>query len=192
MPVDKNHFILSCFLEASRRNEFQHRWMSAETWARLIVKYTRISNTELVFNGVELNRCINAKKQKHLRDEMDDRIKVTRDHIGIFRDNRRPLGQPAKTYYYYATPKGETPVRIQGKQWFESISEGTDLRNIRLTKSDNLILISPPMITNLYPQPTKKRKVEAAFIEVSPLSTSTDDNQQSLVPSSLHSPTSRH
>jgi hypothetical protein len=132
------------------------------------------------------------KSKKHLCDEMDDRIKVTRDHIGIFRDNPRPLGQPAKIYYYYATPKGETSVRIQGKQWFESISEGTDLLNIRLTKSNNLILISPPMITNLYPQPTKKRKLEPAFIEVSPLSTSTEDNQQSLVPSSLHSPSSRH
>ena len=48
------------------------------------------------------------------------------------------------------------------------------------------------MITNLYPQRTKKRKLEPAFIEVSPFSTSTEDNQQSLVPSSLNSPSSRH
>jgi len=191
MPVDKNHFILACFLEASCRSEFQHRWMSAETWAQLIVKYTLITNTELIFNGVELNRCINAKKQKHIRDQMDDRIKVTRDHIGIFRDNRRPFGQSAKTYYYYATPKGETPLKIEGKQWFECVSEGTDLLNIRLTKSDCLMLISP--ISNVFPQPTKKRKLEAAFIEVvSPPSTSTDSQSQNLPPSTCTDPQSQN
>ena len=127
MPVDKNHFILACFLKASRRSKFQHRWMSAETWAQLIVKkYTFISNNELVFNGVELNRCINTKKNSLICLEMEDRVKVTSDPIGIFRNDPRFLSK-SKTYYYYATPKGELPATIQDKQWFEDTSDGTDL-----------------------------------------------------------------
>jgi hypothetical protein len=186
MPVDKNHFILACFLEASRRSEFQHRWMSAETWAQLIVKCTLITNTELVFNGVELNRCINAKKNSLIRSEMEDRVKITSDPIGIFRNNRRLRGASI-TYYYYATPKGELPVTRQDKQWFENISDGKDLLNIVLTRSDDLIVISPRMISNLYPQPTKKRKLQVAFIEAPPLPTSTDGNQQSLISSQIRS-----
>ena len=160
--------------------------MSAETWAQLIVKCTLITNTDLIFNGVELNRCKNAKKNSLIRSEMEDRVKVTSDPIGIFRNNRRLHGASI-TYYYHATPKGELPVTLQDKEWFENISDGTDLLNNVITRSDELICISPRMITNLYPQRAKKRKLEVAFIEVSPLPTSTDDNQQSLEPSPNYS-----
>jgi hypothetical protein len=87
---------------------------------------------------------------------MEDRVKVTSDPIGNFRNNRRLRGASI-TYYYYATLKGELPVTIQDKQWFENISDGTDLLNTVITRSDDLIRISPRMITNLYPQPAKKR-----------------------------------
>jgi hypothetical protein len=57
--VDKN-YIKTCFLKATRRDEFQLRWMSAETWAQLITKYC-ILDTELSFNGSDLNKALNNR-----------------------------------------------------------------------------------------------------------------------------------
>ena len=165
-------FIVSSFRSASRHEEFQQRWMSAETWAQIIVKYACISNTELQFNGINLNRCLNTKKMKYLLDAMDvDASKVTSDHIGIFRDNYRRHGQPSKKYYYYATPKGETPIKLENKHWYECVSDASDLllSTIVITHSNS---ITTPSIVQaianqdqctLYPHLNKKRKLEEAL-----------------------------
>jgi len=71
--------------------------MSFEIWAWQIVEYTLFRNTELHFNGLERNNCTQAKRLKYIAG----------------------LGWPAKTYYYYGTPKEETPLRKQGKHWLE-------------------------------------------------------------------------
>ena len=165
-------FIVSSFLSASRHEEFQHRWMSAETWAQIIVKYACISNIELQFNGIDLNRCLNTKKMNNLRDATDvDASKVTSDHIGIFRDNYRRHGQPSKKYYYYATPKGESPIKLENKHWYECVSDASDLllSTIVITHSNS---ITTPSIVQaianqdqctLYPHLNKKRKLEEAL-----------------------------
>ncbi len=57
--------------------------MSTETWAQLIVKYS-IVNASLMFNGEQLEQCLNSRENKGLREEMDLRTMIPKDHIGIF------------------------------------------------------------------------------------------------------------
>ena len=69
MSTDQG-FILSLFSEATRRKEFQHKWMSSDTWAALINKYYVFDNT-LAFNGKDLLASINSKNQRHLQEKLD-------------------------------------------------------------------------------------------------------------------------
>ena len=63
-------FIKSSFLEATRREDFQNKWMSSDTQAKLIAKYC-ITDSALIFNGTELNKCLNSRQNVHLREQMD-------------------------------------------------------------------------------------------------------------------------
>jgi hypothetical protein len=71
--------------------EFQQKWMSAETWVQLIVKYS-IVDSSLMFNGEQLEKCMNSREHKHLQDEMDLRLSIPKDHIGSFREQQRKKG----------------------------------------------------------------------------------------------------
>ena len=104
-----NGFIKTCFLQASCREEFQQKWMSAETWAQLIIKYS-IVDSSLMFNGEQLDKCINSRENKHLQDEMDLRLSIPKDHIGIFREQQRKKGSTKRNilllcYYFRKNPR---------------------------------------------------------------------------------------
>jgi hypothetical protein len=59
-------FILSLFSEATRRKDFQHKWMSSDTCVALINTYYVFDNA-LAFNGKDLLASINSKKQRNLQ-----------------------------------------------------------------------------------------------------------------------------
>ncbi len=82
--VDKK-YIKTWFLEPTGRDEFQLRWMSADTWAVLITKYC-ISDPDLSFNGSYLNKALNDRSNVLLREEMDLKTNVPATHISIFRN----------------------------------------------------------------------------------------------------------
>ena len=94
----ENGFIKTSFLMAAHREEFHHRWMSAETWAQLIVKYS-IVDSSLIFNGEQLEKCLNSRENKGLREEMDLRTMIPKDHIGIFHEQMRKKGSTKKCSY---------------------------------------------------------------------------------------------
>jgi hypothetical protein len=71
--------------KATRQDEFQLRWMSAETWVQLIVKNC-ISDPELSFNGSDSNKALNDRSNTLLREEMDN---VPATPIGIFKNYLR-------------------------------------------------------------------------------------------------------
>jgi hypothetical protein len=121
------------FLLATRREEFQHKWMSAETWAQLINKYS-IINTSLVFYSDQLDRSLNSRENVRLRDQMDLKSNVPGDHTGIFREHIRKKGMSKKLYYYYDTPIGEIPLKTQNK-WFDCISDAEELL-LKITRSE--------------------------------------------------------
>ncbi len=83
--------IKSCFLQATRREEFQNKWMSADTWAKLIAKYCIRDST--IFNGTILDKCLSLRQNEHLRTQMDMRKDTTEDHIGVFREVLRKHGK---------------------------------------------------------------------------------------------------
>ncbi len=84
-------FIKSCFLQATRREEFQNKWMSADTWAKLIAKYCITDST--IFNGTILDKCLSLRQNEHLRTQMDMRKDTMEDHIGVFREVLRKHGK---------------------------------------------------------------------------------------------------
>jgi len=56
-PVENipRHFIIATFLQACGDEQFQNRWMTAETWVKLIQMYYK-GNAQ--FNYKQLNRAI--------------------------------------------------------------------------------------------------------------------------------------
>ena len=38
----ENKYIIDSFLQAARQPSFQHRWMTAETWAELIARHYQL------------------------------------------------------------------------------------------------------------------------------------------------------
>jgi hypothetical protein len=104
-----NGFIKTSFLQPTRQEEFQQKWMSAETLAQLIVKYS-IVDSSLMFNGEQLDKYINSRENKHLQDEMDLRLSIPKDHIGIFREQQRKKGSTKRNilllcYYFRKNPR---------------------------------------------------------------------------------------
>ena len=120
-------FIVSSFKEACQNNEFHHRWMTADTWAKLIVKYYKLSN-DVAYNGKQLVRALALRKYSYLNNQIQaDPQNVPKDHIGIFRFQYRPKGKPI-LYCFYATPKGGIPITKENA-WYNYISDGEDLLN---------------------------------------------------------------
>ena len=159
MSTDQG-FILSLFSEATHRKDFQHKWMSSDTWAALINKYYVFDNT-LAFNGKDLLASINSKKQRHLQAQLDLRSSVPKDHIGIFREKHRFHGGSSYTWFFYATDKGQCPDKTE-KKWHETINDANDLLNKVITRNEAIeTKNTTKVILNLHPftPPSKKRKI---------------------------------
>ena len=146
-------FIKSSFLEATRGENFQNKWMSSDTWAKLIAKYC-ITDSTLIFNGTELNKCLNSRQNVHLREQMDMKSNIPKDHIGIFRDTLRKHGCKVM-YYYYATEKGQLPLKTEAK-WYDTTTDAKELLEKVLTRSTSQ-LTTISLNDGLYV--TKKRKL---------------------------------
>ena len=81
-------FIVSCFQSVCQVEACHHRWMTADTWAKLICS-SGIKN-ELHFTGDQLVKALSKKENAHLRVPMQERNNIPRDHIGVFRDLYKP------------------------------------------------------------------------------------------------------
>ena len=83
--------------------------MSSDTWAKLIAKYC-ITESTLIYNGTQLDKCLNSRQNSMLREQMGMKTNIAKDHVGIFRDTLRKHGSKV-TYYYYATEQGNLPLK---------------------------------------------------------------------------------
>ena len=59
--------------------------MSSDTWAKLIAKYC-ITESTLIYNGTQLDKCLNSRQNSMLREQMGMKTNIAKDHVGIFRD----------------------------------------------------------------------------------------------------------
>ena len=126
---------VALFLEAARVTDFQQRWMTADTWAELIIHRFNI-DLSLSFNGSYLVKALGNKQHKHTWNLMEcDRRNIPRDHIGIFRDKYCPRGS-SPVHCFYATLPGHSPTQTnKNEKWFDSINDALDLLSKRTTRS---------------------------------------------------------
>ncbi len=144
-------FILTAFFDACMAKSFQNKWMSAQTWADIIIHNFSIK-PELQFNGASLVRALG---KSHLSESMDiPWTQIPPDHCGIFRRTLQPKGK-SKTYYFYATTSGNGPSLE--KAWTENISSGNEFTTTKITRS-NVLNTSIEQEVQHEPSTTKKKK----------------------------------
>jgi hypothetical protein len=66
-----------------------------------------------MFNGEQVEKCLNSRENKGLQDEMGLRTMIPGDHIGNFHEQMRKKGSAKKCSYYYATTPEQSPLEIE-------------------------------------------------------------------------------
>ena len=102
--------------------------MSVDTWVELI-KHHYSLNDSLSFTGNQLLKALSSKQHRHLFTLMDaDQSNVPKDHVSIFHDKYWPWTSTKCIYCFYATLKGNKPIKTE-KPWFENVDLALDLLN---------------------------------------------------------------
>ena len=149
MALDNANYIAAVFLEAAHVADFQHRWMSANTWAKLIKDQYKL-NEQLSFTGNALVKVLGLKQNRHLVNSMDvDHSNIPRDQIGIFHERYHPQSGTSRSpvHCFYATTPGGIPIKIERK-WYDNIDLGLDLLH-KCTTCSNMQECLPSKIINL-------------------------------------------
>jgi hypothetical protein len=53
------------FIATTSHKESKNKWVSSDTWAKLIAKYC-IADSALVLNGAQLDKCLSLQQNEHL------------------------------------------------------------------------------------------------------------------------------
>ncbi len=117
---------------------------------------------------------------------MDLRSNITIDHVGIFHEKLRRKGAKKQEKYYYATVKGNLPIKNE-QPWYYFIDNANDLLEKTIVRSATSNFPQLPISS---PSPSKKRKlppdtvVELRMSEALALENSTPFGTLLNVPSS--------
>jgi hypothetical protein len=127
-------FIVSCFRDACSIETFHGKWMTAETWAQVIVKHFKV-NKSLKFDGSQIVKALGLKCYASLNSKMlvADHCTIPSDHIGIFCDLFWQHGKH-RVHCFYAGPKGKPPKETQGP-WFNYICDRKEFLSTVITRS---------------------------------------------------------
>jgi hypothetical protein len=147
------------FFDACKAKSFHNKWMSAQTWADIIIHNFSIQ-PELQFNGASLGKALG---KSHLSVSMDiPWTQIPPDHCGIFCQMLQPKGK-SKTYYFYATTSGNGSSLE--KAWTEDISLGNEFTTTKNSRS-NVLNSSIEQEVQHKPSTTKKRKRNHTAISI--------------------------
>jgi len=120
-------FIIATFLRACGDEQFQNRWMTADTWVKLIDAYYK---GNVKFNDKQLNRAI--ANSKSLVQQMDTNINniliaySIADNGGMFHKKYTP--EKSTVWCYYASSKTQSPTPPpKGRKWFHELNDALDL-----------------------------------------------------------------
>ena len=120
-------FIIATFLRACGDERFQNRWMTADTWVKLIDAYYK---GNVKFNDKQLNRAI--ANSKSLVQQMDTNINniliaySIANNGGVFRKKYTP--EKSTVWCYYASSKTQSPTPPpKGRKWFHELNDALDL-----------------------------------------------------------------
>jgi len=140
----ENKFIISSFLGACRKPQFQKHWMTAETWCDVIAHHFKLS-PEVKYNGKQLNNAISRNKVDASQIDSSSGLETSDATSGasVFRQSYRQKNSSAKVYCFYAAPKGEKPIGIDStNKWFNNIYDGAELLYIRVNRGATFSLSS--------------------------------------------------
>jgi len=137
----ENKYIIDSFLQAARQPLFQHRWMTAETWAELIARHYQLPEATC-YSGQKL---VNALSRCKWLNALIETRGVINNSICLYRNKHRPKGGK-QMHCFYSAPKGETPIGDNAtSNWFLKIT--TELLNVKVTRSNCLNLEKKNRIT---------------------------------------------
>ena len=164
--ADKRKYILATFLEACSNSRHHHRWMDADTWAKVIAVQYNLS-AAVKFSGADIAKAFQYGNGKIIHQQMELETGYsydgTNNKITLFKRQHRQQGQQdrKKGNYYYAAPAGFnfSGENANNNKWFLSISYGEDLLNEKKTRGNTLHFSSEIEIVEIANETTTgKRK----------------------------------
>jgi len=177
-------FIVSCFRDACSNEAFHGKWMTAETWAQVIIKHFKV-NESLKFDGSQIVKALGLKRYASLNSEMlvADRRTIPFDHIGIFRDVFRQHGKH-RVHCFYAGPKGKPPKETQGP-WFNYICDGKEFLSTVITRSKTQELSKETVAIELKASDATKQIIPGKTKQLEECCNTPSTNLPPVLPSSL-------
>jgi len=128
---------VALFIEAACIMDFHQRWMTADTWAELIIHHFNIE-LSLSFNGSYLVKVLGRKHHKQLWNLMEcDQKIIPCDHVGIFQNQYHPCSS-SPVHCFYATLPGYSPKQTTNEKWFDCINHGLESLTKRTTHSKQI------------------------------------------------------
>ncbi len=82
---------------------------------------------------------------------------ISKDHVGIFREQMRKKGSTKKCSYYFATTPGQSPLEKE-KKWYDYINDAEDLLSKKISWASETLL----PVSSITQQPAKKRKLKTS------------------------------
>ena len=121
--ADKRKYILATFLEACSNSRHHHRWMDADTWAKVIAVQYNLDDA-VQFSGVDVAKAFQYGNGKIIHQQMELEAGYTNNQTIIFKRQYRQHGQNKKTSnYYYAAPAGyQFSGENANNKWFLNIN----------------------------------------------------------------------
>jgi len=142
--ADKRKYIIATFLEACSNSRHHHRWMDADTWAKVIAVQYNL-NDAVKFSGADIAKAFQYGNGKIIHQQMELEVGYsyddTRNKTTIFKRHHKQHGQQDRKQrsYYFAAPAG---YKFSGEnatnKWFTNISNALDLINEKKTRSNTL------------------------------------------------------
>jgi len=157
--ADKRKYILATFLEACSNSRHHHRWMDADTWAKVIAVQYNLDDA-VQFSGVDVAKAFQYGNGKIIHQQMELEAGYSNNQTIIFKRQYRQHGQNQKTSnYYYAAPAGyQFSGENANNKWFLKINYAEDLLSEKKTRSNTLHFSSEIEIVEIAPSETTTGK----------------------------------
>jgi hypothetical protein len=130
----KIKFIVKTFLDAAHNKKFHGKWMTPDTWAKLIDCYYK-PPAENPFNGGALVYSIGKTKWLVNAIETTNYIDKT---LKLFRNNLRQKNCPVIWGFYACSPDVKPEGNAAGNNWHLDLYDGKELLEEKVTRSKTL------------------------------------------------------
>ena len=134
LTSEKIKFIVKTFLDAAHNKKFHGKWMTPDTWAKLIDRYYK-PPADNSFDGDALVYSIGRTKWLVNAIETTNYIDET---LKLFRNNHRRKNCPVIWGFYACSPDVKPEGNAAGNNWHLDIYDGKELLEEKVTRSKTL------------------------------------------------------